>query len=80
MDIQTQCNFSVSLVKKCHICGEITERSEEIKRCPNCKKSFLPLNYFNKVHAKNTEEFHHLFVEARELHEEDLIKGIYVLW
>ena len=45
-----------------------------------CKKSFLPCNYFNKVHAKDSSEFDEMFLTTSELDEEDLIKGIYVLW
>lgn len=69
-----------TLFKKCHICGELMESSAEVQRCNQCKKSFLPLNYFGKIHAKNSKEFDELFVSCDELCEEDLIKGISVLW
>lgn len=68
------------LIKKCHICGTVAESYSEVKKCDNCKKSFLPSNYFGKVHAKNSEEFAKLFSSSDELYEEDLIKGIAVLW
>lgn len=67
-------------IKKCHICGEIMESPSEIKKCNKCKKSFLPLNYFGKIHAKNPQEYQKLFADCDELHEEDLIKGICVIW
>jgi hypothetical protein len=68
------------LVKKCHLCGELMESSMEPMRCSGCHKSFLPNNYFSKVHAKNSEEFAKLFISSDELQEEELIKGINVLW
>ena len=68
------------IIKKCHICGHISESQRELEQCGNCQKSFLPLNYFGKIHAKNEEEFQELFSHSREIHEEDLIKGLIVLW
>ena len=69
------------LFKKCHVCGEVQESlKQEVVRCSSCKKSFLPTNYFGKVHAKNSQEFQELFSEVHELHEDDLIKGLSVLW
>ena len=69
-----------TIIKKCHICGHIMESKVEIKKCDKCKKSFLPTNYFGKVRAKNTEEFNNQFNHSDELHEDDLIKGINVIW
>lgn len=68
------------IVKKCHSCGHINESYKEKQRCSGCKKSFLPANYFGKVHAQNDKEFEKLFADSEELREEDLIKGINVLW
>ena len=69
------------LIKKCHVCGQLTESYQEIDRCPKCNKSFLPLNYFTKIHqVGNQEEFKELFETTENLREEDLIRGIYVLW
>lgn len=68
------------IIKKCHVCGHVEESYRETKKCSNCKKSFLPSNYFGKVHAKNSKEFDELFSHSDELHEEDLVKGINVLW
>jgi hypothetical protein len=56
------------------------ESKEEMQKCGECNKSFLPTNYFGKVHAKNTEEFKNLFCNSDELQEDDLIRGISVLW
>jgi hypothetical protein len=72
--------YGKSIVKRCHRCGEITESYTEISKCPCCKKSFLPLNYFSKIHTKNSTDYNKLFCSSEELQEEDLIKGIYVLW
>jgi hypothetical protein len=68
------------VVKKCHMCGQIMESTKEIMRCIKCSKSFLPHNYFGKVHAKNSTDFEKLFSSAVDLHDDDLIKGITVLW
>ncbi len=68
------------LIRVCHHCGDLIETTEEPKRCPKCDKSFLPLNYFQKVHAKNSEEYRQMFVTSEELHDDDLIKGLIVLW
>lgn len=68
------------LIKKCHVCGNLMESLKEIEKCNCCEKSFLPSNYFSKVHAKNTEEFKNLFCSIDEMQEEDLIRGISVIW
>ncbi|MBL6989075.1 MAG: hypothetical protein ISR65_04830 [Bacteriovoracaceae bacterium] len=68
------------IIKKCHICGHIMESYIEVSKCVKCHKSFLPLNYFGKIHAKNSTEFRNLFATSKEIREEDLIKGLYTLW
>ena len=60
---------------ECSKCGMSVNAS-----CGKCNKGFLPLNYFSKVHAKNSEEYKQLFARADELHPDDLVKGLYVLW
>jgi hypothetical protein len=77
--IQTK-TLNKSIIKKCHACGEIIESFHEVEKCPRCKKSFLPCQYFGKVHAKNTSEFKQLFSHVSELQEETLIKGLYIIW
>jgi len=68
------------IIKKCHCCGHLMETYREAQKCGSCKKSFLPSNYFGKVHTKNSEDFKNLFLTSDELHEDDLIKGMYVIW
>ncbi len=68
------------LVKKCHVCGQLAESHNELEKCLSCGKSFLPLNYFEKVHNHEQTEYKNLFAECQELHEDDLIKGLYVIW
>lgn len=80
MNIEKKRTTDQVIIKKCHVCGFLIETSKEASQCPHCKKSFLPLNYFGKVHAKNSEEFKNLFSNSEELAEEDLIKGLTVLW
>ncbi len=71
---------TAKIIKKCHVCGHMMESHQEIDKCGSCKKPFLPMNYFGKVHAKNSAEFKELFSNASELHEDDMVKGLTVLW
>lgn len=68
------------LIKKCHACGHINESSKELENCEQCRKGFLPLNYFNKIHTQGQTSYQELFSEVEDLTEEDLIKGITVIW
>ena len=68
------------VIKKCHLCGHMNEGFEEPKRCKCCNKAFLPANYFSKIHAKNSEAYSQLFLSSDDMHDEDLIKGLSVLW
>lgn len=68
------------LIKKCHVCGHVMESAQEVQKCQKCKKSFLPVNYFSKVHSKSQSDYEQLFAYGHEMHEEDLIKGLTVLW
>lgn len=68
------------LIKKCHVCGHLNEAAQEPKRCNHCNKSFLPSNYFSKVHSKSGKDYDNLFLNAYELNEQDMVKGIHVLW
>lgn len=69
-----------TLIKKCHVCGHVMESAQEVQKCGKCKKSFLPVNYFSKVHSKSQKEYDQLFAHSYELRDEDLIKGLTVLW
>jgi len=68
------------LIKKCHICGALSESFKEEQKCTGCKKSFLPSNYFSKIHAKNSQEFSELFSMSDDMHDDDLVRGLSVLW
>jgi len=68
------------LFKKCHVCGHVMESDQEPQKCHKCKKSFLPVNYFAKVHSKSQQEYDQLFAYGHELNEGDLIKGLTVIW
>ena len=68
------------IIKKCHICGHLNCTSKEIEKCPKCGKSFLPSSYFTKIHCTSSREFKELFARADEISEEDLVKGIHVIW
>jgi len=81
-DIQATTQKEIqTLIKKCHMCGEIIEGSQEPQKCPHCNKNFLPLNYFDKVHEiQNPNDYKGLFEMCQNLHPDDLIKGLLVLW
>lgn len=68
------------IIRKCHHCGQVTESHTEVNKCVKCQKSFLPLNYFEKVHASSQKDYQNLFAESHEIEDNDLIKGIFVLW
>jgi hypothetical protein len=69
-----------TFIKKCHVCGKVMESYSEIQRCVSCNKPFLPVNYFGKIHAKNSKEFQNLFSTCEDLREDDLIKGLSCIW
>lgn len=68
------------IIRKCHSCGQIVESHKEQEKCCGCGKAFLPLNYFDKIHGDTEQKFDELFSPSEEIHEEDLILGLYVLW
>jgi hypothetical protein len=68
------------LIRACHTCMKITEAFQEIEKCSHCGKGFLPLNYFEKIHDFKGESWKKHFSPADELDNEDLIKGLFVLW
>ena len=74
------CSEERVLIKKCHVCGHLNEGTREMEQCAHCDKSFLPLNYFSKLYDGSSEGFQQLFCQCNELTEEDMIKGLYVLW
>jgi len=78
--VRTKLKQERTIVKKCHCCGGLTEAQKEVQQCATCGKSFLPLNYFTKIHGQESYKFNDLFAESHELEEEDLIVGLYVLW
>lgn len=76
----TKTKKEVVIIRKCHLCGQVHESTMELQKCVKCNKSFLPLNYFEKVHNTRQEEYNSLFAESHELGPEDMIKGLFVLW
>ena len=68
------------IIRKCHSCSHLNESAKEIERCTKCQKSFMPLNYFEKVHERESSKYKELFANSYEISEEDIIKGIFVLW
>ncbi|MBF0298528.1 MAG: hypothetical protein HQK51_07390 [Oligoflexia bacterium] len=79
--INGETNIKKSIIKKCHLCGNIIESYTEVQKCPSCKKHFLPTNYFTKLQKLNNKnDYSKMFSNSDELSEEDLIKGLQVLW
>jgi hypothetical protein len=68
------------IIKKCHSCGQLIESTTEQEKCVTCGKAFLPLNYFQKIHDHDKSKYKDLFAQSHELHEDDVIKGLYVIW
>lgn len=71
----------VNLIKLCHYCNKINESTRELQRCNHCTKSFMPLNYLLQMKEQNsTKFFNELYNECKDLNDEDLIKGLYLIW
>lgn len=68
------------LIRACHACLKINESFQELERCAHCNKSFLPLRYFEKIHQAKDEKWENHFSVSSQIDEEDLIKGLFVLW
>jgi hypothetical protein len=68
------------VIRACHSCLKINESHQELERCSHCKKAFLPLRYFEKIHASKGENWENHFSLSDHLEEADLIKGLFVLW
>ena len=68
------------LIRACHACFKINHAFEELERCAHCNKAFLPLRYFEKIHDFKDLKWEKHFSTADDMEEEDLIKGLFVLW
>lgn len=68
------------LVRACHSCLKLNESIKELERCAHCNKSFLPLRYFDKIHQEKDIKWSNHFYPIELIEEEDLIKGLFVLW
>ena len=68
------------LIRVCHACCEVNESERELERCSHCNKAFLPLRYFEKIHQAKEAKWETHFWEAEQMEEEELIKGLFVLW
>lgn len=68
------------LIRACHACLKINESLHELERCSHCNKAFLPLNYFEKIHTDKAQKWSSHFSSTEDIAEEDLIKGLFVLW
>ncbi|HXH74837.1 MAG TPA: hypothetical protein VNJ08_07720 [Bacteriovoracaceae bacterium] len=68
------------LIRACHACLKLNESVQELERCSHCNKSFLPLRYFEKIHNDKDLKWQKHFSTTEDIEEEDLIKGLFVLW
>lgn len=80
MKEQTKVSKEKLLIRACHSCLKVNESFQELERCSHCNKAFLPLNYFEKIHADKSTKWSGHFASSDQLEEEDLIKGLFVLW
>lgn len=69
-----------SLIRLCHSCHKVNEAPSELERCLHCNKSFLPLRYFEKIHGSKNKNWASHFSASEDIEDEDLIKGLFVLW
>ena len=79
MNTQIAENRERTVIRKCHKCGQMTESTKEQEACISCGKSFLPLNYFAKVHD-HSGSIKDLYASSNDIYEEDLVQGIFVIW
>lgn len=78
---EKQRDFSlVKLIKMCHVCTKVAEAEKELERCPYCQKSFLPLNYFEKIHAHKDAKLSELYDNCQDIEDHYLVRGIHVKW
>lgn len=68
------------LIRACHSCLKVNESEKELERCTHCNKAFLPLRYFDKIHQEKDVKWENHFYPTELIEEEDLIKGLFVLW
>ncbi len=80
LDKKTKKSESKKIIKKCHCCGQLLESQKEQQQCLKCGKSFLPLNYFQKIHDHSGDKYKDLFASGHEINDEDIVKGLYVIW
>lgn len=69
-----------TLIRACHSCLKVNESYQELERCQHCNKAFLPLRYFDKIHSSKELKWENHFSASDQLEEDDLIKGLFVLW
>lgn len=68
------------LIRACHSCLKLNESYQEQERCSHCNKAFLPLRYFEKIHQAKDSKWENHFSPAEQIDEEDLVRGLFVLW
>lgn len=69
-----------TLIRMCHMCLKLNEAASEIEKCHHCHKSFLPLRYFDKIHAKSQGNWSSHFDSIDDIDSKDLICGLFVMW
>lgn len=79
-DLKKSLRKEKMLIRACHSCLKVNESYQELERCSHCNKAFLPLRYFEKIHQDKNSTFTSHFASSDQIDEEDLIKGLFVLW
>jgi hypothetical protein len=71
-------------VRRCHVCGLVTESTNDILKCGGCNKSLLPFYYFDKRKVKEYADNEKRVVEvvpaAREQGAYGPIRGLTAYW
>lgn len=68
-------------VRRCHLCGTVSESSDDILKCMHCQKSLLPFYYFDK---RKVSEFSDDQERPQTLRDKDTgygpIRGLTAYW
>jgi len=73
-------NKTHEFVRCCHKCNTLSSDYHEVKKCGNCGQSFLPTNYFKKVHSLKGVDYDDLYDSVSNIDPSLLLKGLTVIW
>jgi hypothetical protein len=69
-------------VRRCHMCGEISESAKDILKCGVCSKSLLPFYYFDKTKVSDYSDNRRRPVNTLEVSPQGYgpIRGLTANW